>query len=255
MKTSRKPYETDLTDAQWEAIAPLFTNMRTYKWPKRELTNAVLYLNKTGCQWRNLPHDFPPHFTVSSFYRRARINGLWDKILQRLVALTRENAGRQPCPSYGIVDSQSVKTVDSSDERGIDGGKKVKGRKRHIVVDTMGNLLSVIVHAANIHDTMGGLFPALWTLQHYPGIKGFSADAGYRGTFVEEMDENFGKHVEISEKIAPKVWQTQPKRWVVERTFAWMNAYRRLSKDFEISTDSAEAMVKISHMQTLLKRL
>ncbi len=105
MKSSRKPYDTDLTDSQWEAIAPLFANMHTYKWSKRELVNAVLYLNKTGCQWRNLPHDFPPAFTVSSFYRRARINGLWDKILQRLVALSREKAGREPCPSYGIIDA------------------------------------------------------------------------------------------------------------------------------------------------------
>ncbi len=135
------------------------------------------------------------------------------------------------------------------------GEKKVKGRKRHIVVDTLGNLLGVIVHAANIHDTLGGLFPALWALQHYPGIKGFCADAGYRGTFVEEMAENFGKHVKIAEKITPKGWRVQPKRWVVERTFAWMNAYRRLSKDFEISTVSEEAMIKISHIQTLLKRL
>lgn len=105
-----------------------------------------------------------------------------------------------------------MKTVDSSDERGIDGEKKVKGRKRHIVVDTMGNLLGVIVHAANIHDTIGGLFPALWALQHYPGLQGFSADAGYKGTFAGEMDENFGKHVEIAGKIVPKGWKVQPKR-------------------------------------------
>lgn len=124
MDNSRQSYDTDLTDEQWQAIEPLFRGMRTYVWPKRELTNAVLYLNKTGCQWRNLPHDFPPYTTVSSFYRRARLNGLWDRIMQHLVGITRENAGRAPCPSYAIVDSQSIKTVDASEERGIDGGKK-----------------------------------------------------------------------------------------------------------------------------------
>ena len=122
----REKYETDLTDEQWEIIEPLFVGMRKRKWEKRELVNAVLYLVKTGCQWRNLPHDFPPAFTVHSFYRRARLNGLWDKILQHLVKITRENAGRNSEPSYAIIDSQSVKTTSASEQRGYDGGKKRK---------------------------------------------------------------------------------------------------------------------------------
>jgi putative transposase len=125
-KRREQSYESDLTERQWETIAPLFVGMREYTWPKRELVNAVLYFVKTGCQWRNMPHDFPPYSTVHSFYRRARINGLWDKILQYLVVKTRENAGRRAEPSYGIIDSQSVKTVSASEERGIDGGKKRK---------------------------------------------------------------------------------------------------------------------------------
>lgn len=119
----------------------------------------------------------------------------------------------------------------------------------------MGNLLSVIVHAANLHDTIGGLFPSLWALEHYPGIEAFCADAGYKGTYVEEMADNYAKRVDIPEKKSQKGWEIQPERRIVERTFAWMNAYRRLSKDFEISAASAEAMVKISHIQALLKRL
>jgi putative transposase len=119
-------YPSDLTDAQWSEIEPLFSKMREYKWTKRELMNAVLYFVKTGCQWRHLPHDFPPYSTVHSFYRRARLNGLWERLLQHLVAKTREDVGRGTEPTYALIDSQSVKTVAASEERGIDGGKKRK---------------------------------------------------------------------------------------------------------------------------------
>ncbi len=122
----RKPYPSDLTDEQWAEIEPLYSGMRNYTWSKRELTNAVLYLVDSGCKWRQLPHDFPPYSTVHSFYRRARISGLWDKILEHLVKRTRKNARRRETPSYAIIDSQSVKTVAASEERGIDGGKKQK---------------------------------------------------------------------------------------------------------------------------------
>ena len=122
----RKAYPTDLTDSQWAVIEPLYKGMRTYKWSKRELTNAVLYLVDSGCKWRQLPHDFPPYSTVHSFYRRARLSGLWEKIRGHLVILTRKKAGRKETPTYGLVDSQSVKTLYPSEERGIDGGKKRK---------------------------------------------------------------------------------------------------------------------------------
>lgn len=123
---SRQAYPSDLTDRQWAEIEPFYSGMRTYKWSKRELTDAVLYMVDSGCKWRQLPHDFPPYSTVHSFYRRARMSGLWDKILEHLVEVTRESAGRKASPSYGIIDSQSVKTVGASEDRGIDGGKKRK---------------------------------------------------------------------------------------------------------------------------------
>ena len=125
-ENKRKSYLSDLTDKQWEEIAPLYRGMRTYRWSKRELTNAVLYLVDSGCKWRQLPHDFPPYSTVHSFYRRAKLSGLWDEMLEHLVKKTRTNAGRKESPSYAIIDSQSVKTVAASEERGIDGGKKRK---------------------------------------------------------------------------------------------------------------------------------
>ena len=165
----------------------------------------------------------------------------------------RLNEGRNEKPSYGIIDSQSVKTIYASESRGIDGGKKVKGRKRHIVVDTMGHLLSVIVHAANIHDTKSGIEPALEAYFWYGSIEAFCGDEGYRGTFVDDVYEYMGLRVDISERIMPK-FTIIPKRWIVERTFAWMGHSRRLSKDYEITTDSAETMVRISHIHTLLRK-
>ena len=127
----RQAYPSDLTDAQWAVIEPLYSGMRTYKWSKWELTNAVLYFVKTGCQWRHLPHDFPPYSTVHSFYRRARLSGLWEKILRHLVKISRERAGRKAVPSYAIIDSQSVKTTGAAKERGIDGGKNERQEAAH----------------------------------------------------------------------------------------------------------------------------
>lgn len=134
-------------------------------------------------------------------------------------------------------------------------GKKIKGRKRHIVVDTLGHLLGVIVHAANKHDTVSGLFTAQYATTLYPGIKRLCGDSGYRGTFVDDVEEYIGLPVDIVKRTEKKKWDILPKRWIVERTFAWLNNSRRLSKDYEITTRSAEAMVMVSHIHTLLKRL
>jgi putative transposase len=188
------------------------------------------------------------------FFFRARNKGLWKKICDALVQMIRKKAGRKSSPSYGIIDSQSVKTVAASKERGIDGGKKVKGRKHHIVVDVMGNLLAVVVHAANIHDTKSGINPAKKAFEKYPTIERFCGDAGYRKSFVEDVASKLGLGVDISERIAP-VFTVIPKRWVVERTFAWMTYSRRLSKDYEITVESEESFIYISHSRTLLRRV
>ena len=148
-----------------------------------------------------LPHDFPPYPTVWSFFRRAKESGLWDTILAELVKKKRLKAGRTVTPTYAIIDSQSVNTTDVAENRGIDGGKKIKGRKRHIVVDTMENLLDVVVHAANLHDTKSGILVARKVMAQHPTIKAFSADAGYRKSFEEMMLKEFQCPVDSSEKL------------------------------------------------------
>ena len=172
-------YPSDLTTKQRNKIKHYFENenrgkhLREHK--KRKLVNAVLYLNKTGCQWRQLPNDFPKFTTVSSFYHRAVKSGLREKIRSSLVEETRLASGRSSEPSYALIDSQSVKTTSESEEVGVDGGKKVKGRKRHIVTDIMGNILAILVHAANIHDAVGGVSVMKDALLKYPSLKGVCA--------------------------------------------------------------------------------
>ena len=172
-----------------------------------------------------------------------------------MVKKVRTESGKNESPSYGIIDSQSVKTIYASENRGIDGEKKVKGHKRHIVVDTLGCLLAITVHAANIHDTKGGMRVAARAYDKYPTIKKFCGDEGYLGTFVEYCGWDFEDvGVDISKRISSG-FEVMPKRWIVERTFAWADNSRRLSKDYEISTVSAEAMFMISHSRMLLRRL
>lgn len=250
----RQSYPTDLTDEQWARIAHLFLGMREYKYSKRELLNALLYVVDSGCKWRQLPHDFPVWQTVYSFFRRATENGLWDKILQHLVDVTRKKEGRNPNPTYAIIDSQSVKTVYASEQVGFDGGKKNKGRKRHIVIDSLGCLLAVKVHRANLPDTKSGIFVAISAHRKYPSIQKYCGDGGYCGSFIANVQSVLNIEVDISKKIFPFGFHVLPKRWKVERTFAWLGNSRRLSKDFEIRTTTQEAIIKLSHSHTLLKR-
>ena len=164
------------------------------------------------------------------------------------------SVGKEATPNYAIIDSQSVKTTSKSEQRGFDGGKKVKGRKRHILVDTIGNLLGVVVHAANIHDTKAGILVVNKVMKIYPSIQAISADAGYRKTFEKDVLDNYDIPVDISTKINGE-WKIIPKRWIVERNFAWMNNFRRLTKDFEITVKSAESFVKIAHIAQMLRNL
>lgn len=172
----------------------------------------------------------------------------------RVDPATSHPGKKRVTPSYGIVDSQSVKTVAASEEIGIDGGKKVKGRKRHIVVDTLGNLLHVAVHAANVHDTKAAPGVLERVAEKYPGIQAFSADAGYRGTTVDFVEQQLGLACHISTRIKD-TFAILPKRWIVERTFAWLGNFRRLAKDVEILTGTAENMIRIAMLKITLAKL
>lgn len=193
----------------------------------------------------------PPWQTVYDHFSQWSKRGVWEAALDQLNALHRQTHARSASPSYGIVDSQSVKTEYASEERGIDGGKKVKGHKRHIVVDILGNLLHVSVHAANGSDTVAGGSVMARAAEKHPSLQAFSGDAGYRGTAVKFVDETLGLVLHISTKIKDG-WAVLPKRWVVERTFAWLGRFRRLSKDFEILTGTAENMIRIAMLKKTL---
>lgn len=253
-------YPSDLTDQQWDLIKDFFVEDCTIKrrgrkaWrDPRDLLDGILYLNKTGCQWRQLPVDFPPWRTVHYYFQKWTESGVLDKILMVLHKKVREQACKHESPSYGIIDSQSVKTQSEGSEQGFDGNKKIKGRKRHIIVDTLGCLLAVVVHAANIHDTKAAYYVMKKACQNYPTLQAFSGDQGYCKT-AEEEAKVLEKELHISKKIKDE-FAVLPKRWVVERTFSWMNGCRRLSKDFEKNPQFSEAMIKLSCMKIALNKI
>lgn len=258
-----KVYDTDLTDDQWEIIKPLIPQAKHGGRPRttdvRQVVNAILYLDKTGCQWRNLPKDFPPSGTCYRYFKQW--GGLTNAITQRLVKMVRKAEGRAKRPSIAIMDSQSVKTGKMvSEDKGYDGGKHVKGRKRHIAVDTLGLPLAIHVTSANTHDKVGGKKViermARWIK---PGrIKKVYADGGYGGEpFKEIVKTTLGATLKISKGIGKKVqgFLPQKKRWIVERSLGWLGDYRRLDKDQERKAFNSKVMIRWAFIRLMLNRL
>ena len=261
----REPYASDISDEEWKLIAPFFLREkkdgrgRPPGTPFREIVNALCYLSRTGCQWRMLPHDFPDWHFVYQWFRQWCGDETLVKINTALRKEIRVEDGREADPSLGIIDAQSVKSTAVAGVRGFDGGKKVTGIKRHIVVDTLGLLLVAVVHSAGIHDNQGA-FLVLCPMfsSAFPRLVKIMADGGYsvHGTYLRDwLFAAKGWTLEIVHRIADTGFKILPHRWKVERTFAWLSKYRRLSKNYEQLSITAEGMIYVASVRTMLKLL
>src|SRR5262245_16575506 len=259
----KTPYPSDLTDGQWAILEPYIPPPRRNCRPRaadmREVVNAILYLNREGCTWRALPRDFPPWRAVYNYFARWRDDGTWAILNHALRTAVRQEAGRPAVPRTGRIDSQSVKTCGPGEEQGYDGGKKVKGRKRHVIVDSMGMLLAVVVTAASVDDARAApeLLRRLREEQDIPRLRVLYADGKYHNHELEALLAEDGRYKleVVSRPEGARGFVLLPKRWVVERTFAWLGRYRRHGKDYEVLTRSSEAMVEVSMVHRMLQRL
>lgn len=254
-------YASHMTDSEWLLLSFFLPAPCRVGRPRevdlRAVMNAILYVLMTGCQWRALPKDFPPRSTVQYYFYLWRDQRIWRRINLALVRRARQAIGRSAVPSAGVIDSQSVKTTESGGPRGFDAAKRIKGRKRHLVTDTQGFPLAVQLHPANIQDNHGAV-PLLCSLrQTFPELQHIFADRVYRGAKLRDAIAEVGKWtIEIvtrSEQVG--TFKPEPKRWVIERTFAWFGRNRRLAKDFERTIPSAEAWFLIASVRLLSRRL
>lgn len=254
-------YPSDLTDEEWAVVAPFIPPARPggrrRTTDMRSVVDAIFYIAVSGCQWRMLPKDFPPVSTVRGYFYSWRNSRLWQTINHLLVMSTRELEGREASPTACVIDSQSVKTTESGGVCGFDAGKKIKGRKRHIITDTLGLMLFVLVHAADIQDRDGAPDVLKAIRYHFPWLRHVFADGGYAGGKLRAALKAHGKWtIEIIKRSdTANGFEVLPRRWVVERTFAWLGRCRRLARDWETTIDSATAWTNIASIRIMTRRL
>lgn len=255
----RLPYPSDVTDDEWQLIKPLIPISKGLGHPRtvniREIVNAIFYWADNGIKWRGMPHDLPPWSTVYDYFRRWVKTGVWERINTYVIKIVRKSEGRHEQPSLMAMDSQSVKTLEKKGlEQGVDGFKRIKGRKRHVIVDTLGLVHNCFVSAANLADVKAVstlLEPLLTDLSR---VKKVLADQGYQGTIKDVINQVYGCVIEITKKLG-EGFVVAPWRWVVERTFSWLDKSRRLARDYEELPENHEAVVYIVMIRIMLRRL
>lgn len=258
--TPRRAYSSDLLDVQWSLIEPLLPTPkpggRRREVDIREVVNAIYYVLKTGCAWKDLPHDFPAEGTVRDYFHQWRRAGVWERVHDALRRASRVQANREPDPSAGVIDSQSVKATRTTGTRGFDAGKKINGRKRHILVDTLGLLVFVAVQIASVQDRDGAKPVLQGAATKSARLAKVWADGAYAGQLIGWTARECGWELEIVKRSdQAQGFEVLPRRWVVERTLSWISNYRRLSKDYEYWESTSQTMVHLAMTHVMLKRL
>jgi putative transposase len=248
-------YPTNVSDNQWQIISIYLDTDRNRKYDLREIVNAILYVVKTGCQWRMLPGDFPPWKLVYYYFSVWKKASIFEMLQESLVEKLRVKHGKKEEPTVGIIDAQSVKnTLVSCENKGFDAGKKIKGIKRHIIVDTLGLVLAVVIQNASVQDRDGAVDVINKLMESWKKVIKIFADGGYRGQLIKTIKTKFTIELEIIKRDELHTFKILPKRWIVERTFAWIDTNRRNSKNYERRNDTSVAMVHLSAIRIMLNR-